>query len=292
MFSYCKSVWGELEASLPAPRVVTDIKAIDYKAIVKIFADRDENLLREIIQQLYSGVAFIVREAAPPGFREVMLSLAQEYERDRSHGFYKMLDGCPNFHRIIDSDVTKKYSLYAIKHSYYFYNWNVNSDLETDFKEGVYRFWRFVKCLAGNAPEAFENNILSDGQIDRLQIVKYPIGGGELREHVDPRKNQRVVSGLIMSERGIDYKTGGFYFRETGGGKLEIEDRLSVGDSVMFYGSISHGVNPIDIDKPLDWSFDTGRWFVGMFVNDSDHVPERVTARDLTDSVNFGRRTG
>ena len=28
-----------------------------------------------------------------------------------------------------------------------------------------------------------------------------------------------------------------------------------------------------------------GRWFVGMFVNDSDHVKNRVTAKDLTNSV-------
>jgi len=65
-----------------------------------------------------------------------------------------------------------------------------------------------------------------------------------------------------------------------------------VGDSVMFYGSISHGVNPIDIDQPLDWSFETGRWFIGMFVNDSDCVADRVTARDLTESVNFRRDAG
>ena len=50
-------------------------------------------------------------------------------------------------------------------------------------------------------------------QIDRLQIVNYPHGGGELRDHVDPRKNQRVVSGLIMSKKGIDFDKGGFYFR-------------------------------------------------------------------------------
>ena len=47
-----------------------------------------------------------------------------------------------------------------------------------------------------------------------MQIVNYPKGGGELRDHVDPRKNQRVVSGLIMSKIGEDFKTGGFYFRD------------------------------------------------------------------------------
>ena len=35
-----------------------------------------------------------------------------------------MYDGVPNFHRAINKRLTKKYSLYAIKHSFYFYNWN------------------------------------------------------------------------------------------------------------------------------------------------------------------------
>lgn len=292
MHDYCESIWADLEARSPEPKVVTSIRTIEYSAIVKMFVDADSRGISEIVHQLYAGTAFIVRNAAPPKFREVMLEMAHEYESKHPHGFYKMLDGCPNFHRIIDSDITKKYSLYAIKHSYYFYNWNVTSKIEERFKDGVYRFWRYVKSLAGNPPDAFEKNIPSDGQIDRLQIVKYPQGGGELREHVDPRHNQRVVSGLIMSERGIDYKTGGFYFRDLSGEKLEIEDSLKVGDSVMFYGSISHGVNPIDIDQRLDWSFETGRWFIGMFVNDSDCVTDRVTARDLTGSVNFGRNAG
>ena len=48
-----------------------------------------------------------------------------------------MLDGSPNFHRMIDKNVTKKYSLYAIKHSFYFYNWNIKSNLEK-LKDGAY----------------------------------------------------------------------------------------------------------------------------------------------------------
>ena len=57
----------------------------------------------------------------------------------------------------------------------------------------------------------FENNIPSDGQADRLQVVRYP-AGGQLRDHVDPRKNQRVVTGIIMSEIGKDFKKRWFLF--------------------------------------------------------------------------------
>ena len=198
-----------------------------------------------------------------------------------------MLDSAPNFHRIIDRNITKKYSLYAIKHSYFFYNWNIKTKLEKKFKKEVYRHWRYVKLIAGNNKFKFEKNIPSQNQIDRLQIVNYPLGGGQLRDHVDPRKNQRIVSGLIMSKKGNDFESGGFYFRDRNNQKKNIEDILEVGDSVLFYGSIIHGVEPVDKKKKLNWKSYCGRWFVGMFVNDSDHVKNRVTAKDLTKSVKY-----
>jgi hypothetical protein len=54
----------------------------------------------------------------------------------------------------------------------------------------------------------------------------------------------------------------------------------------MFYGSIVHGVDKVDPREKLIWSSNKGRWFIGMFVNDSDHVKNRMTAKDLTGSVN------
>ena len=63
--------------------------------------------------------------------------------------------------------------------------------LEKDLKHGAYLHWRYIKFLAGNEKNKYEKNIPSDGQIDRLQIVRYPSGGGELKEHIDSRKNQR-----------------------------------------------------------------------------------------------------
>ena len=158
--------------------------------------------------------------------------------------------------------------------------------MEKKFKDSVYKHWRYIKFLAGNSKKAYENNIPSDGQIDRLQIVRYPAGGGELRDHVDPRKNQRVVSGLIMSKIGEDFKKGGFYFKSSKNKKVNIEKKLDIGDGVIFYGSVIHGVDKVDPNEKLVWNSNKGRWFIGMFVNDSNHVKNRITARDLTLSVN------
>ena len=66
---------------------------------------------------------------------------------------------------------------------------------------------------------------------------------------------------------------------------MNIENRLEVGDAVIFYGSIAHGVEKVDPQEKLSWKSNKGRWFLGMFVNDSDHVNNRITAKDLTGSL-------
>ena len=279
--------WLTLEAKKPPPKYVEKINIIDFIELKKAVDDGNESYIKTLIENMYSGVAYILRGAASKSLKKIMLELAKYYDQRSGSSFHKMLDGTPNFHRIIDAHITKKYSLYAIKHSYYLYNWNIRTELEKKFKDDVYFHWRYIKFMAGNEMNQYENNIPSDNQIDRLQIVNYPHGGGELRDHEDPRINQRIVSGLIMSKIGEDFQEGGFYFRDSSNNKINLEKQLEIGDSVMFYGSIIHGVEPVDPSKKIDWKSYEGRWFIGMFVNDSDHVKNRITAKDLTNSVQY-----
>ncbi len=279
--------WKTLEAKYPAPVYVGKIKTIQFEQLKYAVDNKKEKFLKNLIKNIYvNREAYIVKGCASSTLKNLTLDLANDYKKKRKSSFHKMLDGTPNFHRMIDKKITKKYSLYAIKHSFFLYNWNIKSKLEKKFKDAVYKHWRYIKFLAGNTKKAFENNIPSDGQIDRLQIVRYPAGGGELRDHVDPRKNQRVVSGLIMSKMGEDFKKGGFYFKSSKNKKVNIEKKLNIGDGVIFYGSVIHGVDKVDPNEKLIWNSNKGRWFIGMFVNDSNHVKNRITAKDLTLSVN------
>tara|TARA_B100001057_G_C22870379_1_gene958564 strand:- start:7910 stop:8776 length:867 start_codon:yes stop_codon:yes gene_type:complete len=280
-----QNYWANLENKSLPPRHVSKVSKLEFSTLKKAVDNKDINFVKKIIRRMYiDKEAFILKNSASKKLKKTILELANIYKKKKS-SFHKMYDGCPNFHRVIDKKITKKYSLFAIKHSFYFYNWNIRTKLEKELKDGVYRHWRYVKFLAGNGKNKFEKNIPSDGQIDRLQIVRYPAGGGELRDHVDPRKNQRIVSGIIMSRLGVDFQKGGFYFKSSKLKKLNIEKQLDEGDAVIFYGSIAHGVDKVDPDKKLIWNSDKGRWFVGMFVNDSDHVRNRITAKDLTGSV-------
>ena len=281
--------WKQLEKKSKPPSFISKLNIIEFKNLKKAINDKNFFYVKNLMRKMYNGEAFILRNAAKKSLKNTIIKLAKHYDKKQKSSFYKMYDGTPNFHRIIDEKITKKYSLYAIKHSYFFYNWNIKTKLEKKFKDGVYYHWRYIKLIAGNNKFQYEYNIPSQKQIDRLQIVNYPLGGGELRDHVDPRKNQRIVSGLIMSKKVEDFETGGFYFRDKNNKKMNIEDQLEIGDSVMFYGSIVHGVDVVDRNKKLNWKTYKGRWFIGMFVNDSDHVHNRITASDLTGSVNSKR---
>jgi hypothetical protein len=275
--------WDYLEKKFPPPRYVKTVKNLEFKDLKKNIDAKNENFIKNIIRKMYvDREAFVLKNCATKDLKKVMLDLTDKYQKTKKPSFYKMLDGVPNFHRAIDKKITKKYSLYTIKHSYYFYNWNIKTKLEKKLKEGAYSHWRYIKFLAGNSKKKYENNIPSDGQIDRLQIVRYPAGGGQLKDHVDARKNQRVVSGIVMSKRGTDYKKGGFYFKLSKSKNLNVENKIDEGDAVIFYGSLTHGVEPIDPHKKLSWKSKAGRWFLGMFVNDSDHVKNRVTSEDLS----------
>ena len=275
--------WDYLEQTYPCPKYVGRVKYMEFKDLKKAIDSKNENFIKKIIKNMYvKREAYIVRNSGTKKLKKTVLDLANHYKKNKRVNFYKMFDGTPNFHRVVDKNITKKYNLYAIRHSFYFYNWNVRSKLEKNFKDGVYKHWRYVKYLAGNNKNQFEKNIPSDNQIDRLQIIRYPAGGGELRPHVDPRKNQRIVSGLIMSKIGEDFTKGGFYFKSSKTKKENIEGSLELGDAVMFYGSIIHGVEKIDPHEKLIWKSNKGRWFIGMFVNDSDHVQHRVTPKDVT----------
>ena len=279
-----KNLWKKLENKYPPPKYVTKINIIEFKNIKNSIDNKKNIYVKNIIKKMYKGEAFIVRNAAQKKLRDTVIELAKVYDKKKP-SFHKMLDGTPNFHRIYDKEITKKYSIYAIKHSYFFYNWNIKTKLEKKFKDGVYRHWRYIKFLSGNKKFSYEKNIPSQNQIDRLQIVNYPSGGGELREHKDPRKNQRIVSGLIMSKMGEDFNSGGFFFRKNKNKTINIEKKLEIGDSVMFYGSLGHGVEPVDKKKKIDWNSYIGRWFIGVFVCDSDFMKNRLTSKDLSSSI-------
>ena len=120
--------WNYLEQKHPSPKYVGQVKSLKFNDLKNAIDSKNEIYLKKIIRNMYvNKEAYILRNVATKKLKEAILDLTSHYKKTRKESFYKMLNGTPNFHRVYDENVTKKYSLCAIKHSFFFYNWNVKS---------------------------------------------------------------------------------------------------------------------------------------------------------------------
>ncbi|MFM2130092.1 MAG: hypothetical protein RL477_1638 [Pseudomonadota bacterium] len=270
--------WQRLEQSGPQPRHMRQLKLVPFKDMIAKIRAAEDAFVTEFTASLYGGDFYLLKGAFDPAFLKGVIRRVFDFGLSVAPSFHKMLDGTPDFHRIIDDGSTVDYSLRALRHGYYFYRFN-------DDATGVYRdfspVWRSVKTISGLEPDAFENNLPHDGTVDRIVVYCYPFGGGNLKAHIDPTNNHKTTTGVMMSTRGVDYESGGFYCIDEAGKPIDLEPEIEAGDMFIFYPTLEHGVLPVDLGKPTDWKSPSGRWFLGVSSVDSDHVSQRVTGQHL-----------
>ena len=273
MSPYLK-VWEAMESSYPRPTRVRMIRRWDWEDFSKAVMNADPDFIWNMVTTLYAGDVYIIHGAFPEEFMLRIKKEAFEYGKSSPSSFHKMLEGTPDFHRIIDLETGKKYSFQVCKHSCFFYRWNDDPlNLFPDISER----WRVVKTLMGLSPTEYELNTPRDGVVDRVQIAQYPSRCGFLEPHSDPYKYQRLFFSGYMTERGKDYEGGGFYLVGAGDEVVEAERDIRVGDIGIGYATVYHGVAPCNRHLPTDWDTMDGRWFLSMYSNASDEVKDRHT---------------
>jgi hypothetical protein len=251
---------------------------ISYAEFAARVTEGDAGTVQRMAEALYAGDVFVLKGAFSVDYCRATVRAVYEFGMRRPPDFQKMLDGCPDFHRVIDQQVTNSYSVTAMRHGYYFFRWNGDP---LGLFGPITERWRIFKTFSGLPPDMYEANLPSDGVVDRLIFYRYPKGGGRLKTHVDPTNNHRIVMGGLLSARGVEFNTGGIYFLTSGDVVVEIEDHLEVGDFMLAYPTVQHGVSPVDMTEPVDWATIQGRWFMGLSSVDSVHVANRVTARRI-----------
>lgn len=270
--------WQSLEQSGPQPRHMRDLKIVSFAELMTQIRAADAEFVESFTASLYGGDFYLLKGAYEPEFLKGVIQRVFAFGQSQPPSFHKMLDGTPDFHRIIDDGSTVDYSLRALRHGFYFYRFN-------DDITGVYRdftpTWRSVKTISGLEADAFERNVPHDGTIDRIVVYCYPFGGGNLKAHIDPTNNHKTTTGVMMSTRGVDYDSGGFYCVADDGKPIDLEPSIEAGDMFIFYPTMEHGVLPVDPQRPTDWDNPSGRWFLGVSSIDSDHVTQRVTGQHL-----------
>lgn len=278
-----RQVWERLESANPRPERARAIVEMDYQEFKEKVQRQADPFVESIVGSLYGGDAYLIKGAFT---RDFMINLKKEvhaYWQGRPSEFYKMLEGSPDFHRIIDLESGKKYSFRGCKHSCYFYPWNSDP---LDLFGPVYERWRVIKFLMGLRFDEYEENTPRDGVVDRIQIVRYPPRIGFLEPHSDPYLHQRLFLSGYMSKRGVDYQGGGFYLVGAGDSVVDVEDEIDIGDICIGYATVYHGVAPADRHKEPNWESDDGRWFLSMYSNASDEVANRHTGHPVRLSIN------
>lgn len=266
--------WERIERSGPVPVHIRNVEVVSYGDFCELLTSGNRDRLRSFAESLYAGDGFIIKGAYSQEFMNDVIARSVTYAKAEEPSFHKMYDDAPDFHRVIEQSVAGNYGAFAIRHVFHFYNWN---DDPVGMIDEMDRRWAYFKALSGNSPLAFTRNKPSDGVIDRYHVYHYPKGGGSLETHSDPVNNQRTILAAMASKRGDSYDKGGFYFVEADGTHRDCEPMIDIGDMVICYASVYHGVEMIDPDDDLDWSPDCGRWFLGLYSVDSDHVKDRTT---------------
>lgn len=251
---------------------------MDWADLRHYVAQQQPEFVQKIVSSLYAGDVYILHQAFDPQFMKKIIRKTMEYFKSKPSEFYKMLEGTPDFHRIIDLETGKKYSFNVCKHSAFFYPWN-DDPLELFYT--VNKRWRVVKFLMGLQPDEYERNTPKGGIVDRIQIAQYPSRIGFLEPHSDPYLHQRLFFSGYISKRGRDFTGGGFYLVGTEDKVIETEDEIEVGDIGIGYATVYHGVAPCNRDKEPNWDSDEGRWFLSMYSNASDEVKNRHTGHPV-----------
>ena len=266
--------WERVEVQQDWPTRLRNVVEVDFGEFARKVADGTDAYAAELVESLFSGDIIILKRTMPKDFLLETREQLHQYGLETESEYHKMLEGCPDYHRLIDEDVAKNYVFVAIKHSYYFFPWNED---RFQLLGETYKRWSSVKVASGLDAEEYRSNTPKDGIVDRLQVVHYPTGAGRIETHSDPYKIQRVIISGIMSKRGEDYETGGAYFVDGDDCEIDVENHLDCGDWIIYAPTVLHGVKTVDESLAPDWKTSTGRWWFGPFSNASNEVKDRHT---------------
>jgi len=193
-------------------------------------------------------------------------------------GWHPCYDDVPDYHRIHDN--YPKAHVKARMHAFYHHGFHKENESLFSFFADIFKLKNF---LAGYPEGHFIKNTPSQGQIARVNLHNYPIGGGGQAEHIDPVSKFATLQTIVQaSQIGVDYQQGGLYARETSQGeKVYIDQHTSIGDLMVLSPGIAHGVAPVDPDKEWNWKINKGRWMILPIIINSDYAgPENMKPKE------------
>lgn len=268
--------WQKIESDETRPAFLRNVIEFDFEELeAKVYA-QEPKFVNDLVESLYAGDFYNIRHGFSKEFITGLIDKVYENWSRTPSGFHKMLEGCPDFHRMVNEEVAENYVFKNIRHSYYWFPWN--GDPMGVIPE-INRRWRVFKFLGGFQADEYEKNTPKDGVVDRFQVARYLPEIGISETHIDPYENQRTIISVYASKRGVDYQEGGFHALAAGGKLVDLEADIEIGDIGILYATVQHGVSLVDPNGTADWSARDGRWWMGLYSNSSDQMAVRAVGR-------------
>jgi len=271
--------WKKIE-SKKKPIFLRKIRLIKKNYLYKTIKLENNKSLMKVVSNLYKGDFYIIKRFIKKKDIDRLKIQLVKYSKKNKSAFHKMHEGCPNFWRRQDESIAKKYSFQAVRDSFYFFRWNKDDFRIWSIFDSI---WRHLKYLEGMDPYKYEKNTPKDFTVDRIMVVKYPENTGLAEPHIHSTVNQKFGISVYFSKLGKDYSSGGTYFFKKKDKKINVENKIDIGDIGIFYNSLIHGVDPVKIDKNIkniSKNF-RGRWWCGLYSPDSDCKKNRKTSKSI-----------
>ena len=218
-----------------------------------------DDQLEGLATELQKGKSVIVRNVLPRSYCRDIVEYLSRLRTGTIPTYEPLTNKTPNHFRINHNDSRASVSGYFEQFNFFMHN----QDIMDLFKEigHVFRLKDKLSHLMSGRKTQYDSMNPPKGYISRIGFQFYPKGKGYLSEHCDyAGDNQLIVPTIILSKRGQDYSTGGFYYRTEDGLIIDPEPYIDIGDIILFNPRLAHGVERISYDSTYNWKSCEGRW--------------------------------
>ena len=87
--SSLKKFWLNLEKKKYPPKYLKKVNLIEFESLRSLINKKSEFQVKNIIKKMYSGEAFIVRNAAKKNLKKTIIQLAKYYDRNQRQSFHQ-----------------------------------------------------------------------------------------------------------------------------------------------------------------------------------------------------------
>lgn len=129
-----------------------------------------------------------------------------------------------------------------------------------------------VRDLVSGLEKSLQDEYLENGAFNATRVQMYPSGGGFMSAHSDStaasilsaqRDGCFLQPVLLISQRGLDYESGGAFVIDKDGQSVDVELGSQSGDIIIYDERTVHGVADVDTHVPPNVALTRGR-IVGL----------------------------